>query len=1473
MAEMTMPRVESALNPITALAFLKLRTSELYLLAGEGHFLKVFDDQKRKLIYTERIFDSQAIHGIACESLPREAGNSGALLIWGGRSICLIFIEAHLDTDGKPSCKVFKYMPEVLWDDWILDGCFRTHDLSDSGSGRRTIEAILVTAHNDLLRLKLVTESAEANEDRCLYRIASGPSSILYSAHMLWADDGWRLLVAAGTVFGEVLLWSFTCDQYLSSEVYLHYRFTGHEGSVFGVRISDVAQTGAVKRILASCSDDRTIRIWNISDSTSSEKLKSSVKRKLNESEAGFLVETDKADSTGCLAMIMGHASRIWGLRFLAQSNGFCNLISYGEDSTAQVWRAGPVPDKERTISTPQDHTYQLSHQTTYSYHSGKNLWAMAVFETAREDCIVATGGADGCITTYKPNLHGKSARMSAWTSQFTMDEIQKAMQTTYREMSPKYTDKVASSIRNIFDSLKGSWKLFRNLDSVVSTYPSGTLQGIANFAIRPPTDHVYDAEYLYSESGDFITQQGLTMRATRQYVYRYSKNTDAISVWFVKPDDGSAVDYFFHKLDFRELDLDIDPGLKVRSASGFHLCVDDNYNANYTFHMNDSNITKWHAVFNVNGPKKDYTANATYQRDQEASLPEEPECVIAPSMKRNRNALGNQSAKGKPDTFKTYTWISENEVLTTTEHGNIVVGTLAFNTERSGRDEFQNVDWDHVGHQTNLSSSCIATTIPSFGIALLTGADGQINLYNHRSRKIGIVGKLPCKAGFLKAHRLSEAWNSWLQLSHQGEIGGALATCLGTSQATLFIVLPKIEADGQLTEKGPGFSAVQGCHLTLQPRFIVTSSCFLDSEKCIILGSRNGDIAIYDLAHTTPRLAVNVIPNCFQNIHGGDAITLIQIVPHDVPDPTGRPAIITAGRNGKWAIHHVFYKIEKSRSCVSLETIHVGAPPFGPNIEAAYIDLTSKDLLLWGFRSKQFVVWNESQKMEVMSVDCGGAHRNWAYTPNVDGSGGGNFVYTKASVCHIHSQTRASHQVIQHGGHGREIKAMALPPPIKTSNDGDARHTFVATGAEDTAIRIFDLNAGFKCLSIITKHTTGIQQLRWSQDGHLLFSTAGCEEFFVWRVRSAPLVSLGVVCEAQCPVVTEEADLRIMDFAIEAIHSRDHRPDDDVAAYEPDYFLSIVYSDSSVRIFRYHTPSSTSQHNNPFKLLSEGSYTTYCLNQATHLHMSENLLGGLCTASTDGHLAFWPLPNSLLSAPINTNIDNSSSSETTTITTTTPTPPTLNWTTRTPIHQNSIKALDSATISPSNYLIATGGDDGALAFTRVRIRKPSSHEEVIFDTSASIMIPSAHASAVTGVVFLGEFESGSRSENGSESESNDRDDIDIDIDADKNSISPNKHPRSITLASISNDQRLKLWHLTVNSTTTAPSSTSPSPNSSSRPTESALQIKKIANVHTSIADASAIGFYRGGGGDGDGDGDGRGCVVLAGIGVERWWV
>ena len=1525
MAAMVMPKTKIALIPITALAFLQLGPSKTYLLAGEGQYLRVFEHQGRQSIHTECIFKSQAIHGIVRGNVAQDASNTGTLVIWGGRSICLVSIQVDVGVHGKPLVKICRHIPEILWVDWILDGCFLPSDTANSRSEANAIEALLVTAHDELLGLKFAAGVAGMRGNHQLYRIASGPSSILYSAHVLWADVGRRLLVAAGTVFGEVLLWSCNFDHSMSSEVHILYKFTGHEGSVFGVRISELTQNGDANRILASCSDDRTIRIWDISDTSGKEKAKELPEGQSNKHTIGSLAESSEANETGCLATIMGHAARIWGLRFLTQKDGCWDLISYGEDSTAQVWRVSSALDKG---GTPPCYTYHLGHQTTYSYHSGKNLWAMTVFQEAGGDQVVATGGADGRIATYTPLQQGVSTQTAGWTSRYTMDEVSKPQQTTSSEINLALSDEKLSRTNGLFASFEGSWRLSRRLDSAISTYPSGTLEGIATFAKRPATDDSYEAEYLYSESGDFTTQQGLTMKATRQYVYRYSRSTDAISVWFVKPDDGSSVDYFFHKLDFRETRRGIDEDApEACTASGYHLCVNDNYNASYSFQLSNSKLAQWDAVFDVDGPKKGYVAKATYTRDQAES--EEPTHLTQPARVVDQATLNTPSKQDKPDAFKTYTWLGENDFLTTTEHGNLFVGTFNSHRGTAQSDDFANVVWEHVGYQQGLISSSIATSIPSLGIALLTGTDGIIYFYNHLRKQLVTISQLPGKANFLETHIVSEPRNHGSPFEDQKEMVGVFATCLGSSRATVFTFLPGLQGGGQSNGEDAGFSILHEYFLTLPSRFIVTSSCFLDFTKGIILGFRHGELAIYDLSRsTTSDSAVDVAPTFLPNVHGEDAITLIQVLPRNVSKLTSSPAIMTAGRDGKWAIHHILFRSENGNSIVTLKIIHAGMPPFGPNIEGACIDSATQDLLLWGFRSKHFIVWNESQKIEVMAVDCGGAHRHCAYIHNnQDGSsgGGGSFVYPKASVCHVHSQTRASHRVLQHGGHGREIKAMAVSPAIKfTDNDNDDDDDdnnddnlirLVATGAEDTNIRTFNLNSkkNLKCLSIITKqHTTGIQQLRWSSssssNGHLLlFSAAGCEEFFVWRFQPAPLVTVGVVCEAQCPPVTEEGDLRIMDFAIEEINAPpEHHFYERKEAAERQYLITNVYSDSSVRMFRYlSNPKSEHRQKSSFHLLSTGSYTTYCLTQATYLSSTpknNTSRGLLCTASTDGHLAFWRLPPT---SPSSSHLSQQETEIYASLTSTSPPhphPTTMQWKTRLPIHQSSIKALISHPLPPSpspsssseeETLIITGGDDGAIAFSRARTSSstptldssnPGSETATVeHDDAASLLLlflPSAHASAVKGLVIF----SNDNNEN-----ANDKNKV-----ASLIKTEPTTTLKRLTLMSVGDDQRLKIWDVSIDIEAIMMD------NKNRRRGEvgdrdTGIRVYNVADVYTAVADAGAmVGFCGGGDGDdegggkgededdevGDGDDDGVGdgdggkrWVLLAGIGREMWRV
>lgn len=174
--------------------------------------------------------------------------------------------------------------------------------------------------------------------------------------------------------------------------------------------------------------------------------------------------------------------------------------------------------------------------------------------------------------------------------------------------------------IAAIFENLGGAWKLRRSLNSVLPGFPTGIFEGTATFRPRKPTAHTTAGEFLYSEQGELRMDNGLTLKANRKYVYRYSSDEDKISAWFVKEDtkqdDGKEeVDYLFH-------DLEISSSGAGWSGRGEHLCSLDMYWAYYEFRLpkvaeegNEMNV--FGVKYKVKGPQKDYTSDTAYQRIQ----------------------------------------------------------------------------------------------------------------------------------------------------------------------------------------------------------------------------------------------------------------------------------------------------------------------------------------------------------------------------------------------------------------------------------------------------------------------------------------------------------------------------------------------------------------------------------------------------------------------------------------------------------------------------------------------------------------------------------------------------------------------------------------------------------------------------------------------------------------------------------------
>lgn len=193
---------------------------------------------------------------------------------------------------------------------------------------------------------------------------------------------------------------------------------------------------------------------------------------------------------------------------------------------------------------------------------------------------------------------------------------------------------------RAVFRSLLGTWRLQREVASKLATHPSGQFTGTAEFLLRQGTregraggfaaDVAADGdpglEYLYVERGTFKARDGTWFPATQRYVWRWDDEKDAISVWFVKPDDRKRVDYLFHEVKFQpavnyEANSDSgDSGCGMPlfggwPAKGKHLCVEDMYDVEYLFTFKQVVLERIQLDYYVKGPKKDYTLTGWYSR------------------------------------------------------------------------------------------------------------------------------------------------------------------------------------------------------------------------------------------------------------------------------------------------------------------------------------------------------------------------------------------------------------------------------------------------------------------------------------------------------------------------------------------------------------------------------------------------------------------------------------------------------------------------------------------------------------------------------------------------------------------------------------------------------------------------------------------------------------------------------------------
>jgi WD40 repeat protein len=513
------------------------------------------------------------------------------------------------------------------------------------------------------------------------------------------------------------------------------------------------------------------------------------------------------------------------------------------------------------------------------------------------------------------------------------------------------------------------------------------------------------------------------------------------------------------------------------------------------------------------------------------------------PATKPVDSEVSRKASKATADYFRSYAYISKDEFLVTTNNGLVLLET--HEPQENGHIAR---NWSQVGLLGDLKGYSVVSSVSDSGQAFFAGANGSLHYFESSKKEITFLVKTDGK--------IAGIFPCYIEPSKADDVA-VLLTYLGNSHPQLFrlrhsitgvVALSQDEFSGQGTEQGA--QAAQNSSALV---------CRIGGDIAIFLGYRDGSI------HSLIKLADRNVATSIVNAHGQEAVTSMHWMPsNSVNSRTAdNPTVclgwlFSVGRDGTCAVH------ELKGHPTQLFLVHKLTLPFGPNIEGIYVTPSTEDVYVYGFHGKQFVVYNISTSDYILSIECGGAHRMWTFDPQLNSAGqmiGGNLAWTKASKLNLCSVLEPSHEIVQNGGHGREIKTCA----ISTTSE-HSMGPLIATGAEDTDICLLQFrDSGLSCKSILRKHVTGVQSLQWSTTGSYIFSCGGYEEFFIWRVRSVPGVKVGVVFESSCPIESKRSDLRIMGFAVNEQLSQTHTNSGEAVSSE--FEIAMVYSNSVIKV------------------------------------------------------------------------------------------------------------------------------------------------------------------------------------------------------------------------------------------------------------------------------------------------------------------
>lgn len=454
------------------------------------------------------------------------------------------------------------------------------------------------------------------------------------------------------------------------------------------------------------------------------------------------------------------------------------------------------------------------------------------------------------------------------------------------------------------------------------------------------------------------------------------------------------------------------------------------------------------------------------------------------------------------------------------------------------------------------------------------------------------------------------------------------------------------------------------------QTMFTTTCMVYDSINDWLIVGSRYASMMVFDLKSKTNTL--------FKKMSSGDTVTSISLVSSE----ENKLSLLVVVRDGVY-MHMDISKEDDFKMTVTHQN----------KLTRGFLEggvLKNGDLILYGFRSSYFYVWNETKQIEIFKELCGGAHRLWELFDYGDGEFDYKLAYINKNKLIVRNFkdrfTSNPYGLLDEGTHGREIRDIAVSPFL--NNDGSR---LIMTSAEDSVVRLGKIFESGKVIYnwCMKNHISGMQKVKFLSKEYAASSAAN-EEFFIWKLhemKGTPLITQ----YASLKPSTDSPDLRVMDF--------DH------VDTENGFLLTTVYSDSHIKLWNFDV--STKQ----FSLIAEDFYTSCCILNVKFITLNDEL--HILISATDGHIAIWNVESSRITKDKAEKLGS----------------PII----RQQLHQNSIKGLLLNHVQENNYDLVTGGDDNALIYSKLQ------YEEGKIIWKSQSFIENASSSTITSVCSGGD--------------------------------------------------------------------------------------------------------------------------------------